>query len=71
MASSMEVYCQIVSEGLAMQRRRNATAYATLIAAGVASDESRRRVYYPWKTLGQYHDMMEAYEARFGHTTAT
>ncbi len=36
------------------------------VGLGVPEDEATRRVYYPWKTLQQYHDMLADYEAAFG-----
>jgi hypothetical protein len=62
----MKVYCEIVRQGLAEQRRRDATDVATIIAAGVDENEAARRVYYPWKTAEQYQKMLADYEQGFG-----
>ena len=66
MASSMNVWCEIIKLGLAKRRRRDATEVATLVAAGVGEDEATRRVYYPWKTIEQYREMLAEYARVFG-----
>ena len=65
MAASMSVYCDIVSKGLANERRKTEAHLKQLLNEGVSLDEAIRRVYVPWKTPEQYRALRDEYERIF------
>ncbi len=70
-AAAVSAWCEAVRKVLDDKRRTDTARFNMYVGLGVPEDEATRRVYYPWKTLQQYHDMLADYEAAFGAKAET